>query len=59
MKWQNGTREHPKPCREKDQGKFEITIRDGQRRLGKLHTKHGIVETPLLTTCNQSEYTHY
>ena len=48
MKWQNGTRENPQPCREKDEGKFEITIRDGQARLGKLHTKHGVVETPCL-----------
>ena len=48
MKWRTGTREDPKPCREKDQGKFEITARDGQARLGKLHTKHGIVQTPCL-----------
>jgi len=48
MKWHDGTRENPKPCREKDEGKFEITIRDGQARLGKIHTKHGIVETPCL-----------
>tara|TARA_Y100000766_G_scaffold250986_1_gene234355 strand:+ start:5479 stop:7686 length:2208 start_codon:yes stop_codon:yes gene_type:complete len=48
MKWQSGTRKDPKPCREKDEGKFEITTRDGQARLGKLHTKHGIVETPCL-----------
>lgn len=48
MRWNDGTRENPKPCREKDEGKFEITIRDGQARLGKLHTKHGIVETPCL-----------
>ena len=48
MRWHEGTREDPKPCREKDEGKFEITIRDGQARLGKLHTKHGIVETPCL-----------
>ncbi len=48
MKWQTGTREDPKPCREKDQGKFEIIARDGQARLGKLHTKHGIVQTPCL-----------
>ena len=48
MKWHDGTRENPKPCREKDEGKFEITIRDGQARLGKLHTKHGIVDTPCL-----------
>ena len=48
MRWHDGTREDPKPCREKDEGKFEITIRDGQARLGKLHTKHGIVETPCL-----------
>ena len=48
MRWNDGTRENPKPCREKDEGKFEISIRDGQARLGKLHTKHGIVETPCL-----------
>ena len=48
MKWQNGTREDPTSCREKDLGKFEITTRDGQARLGRLHTKHGIVETPCL-----------
>jgi len=48
MKWQNGTREDPAPCREKDIGKFEIATRDGQARLGKLHTSHGIVETPCL-----------
>ena len=27
MKWQNGTREDPTSCREKDLGKFEITKR--------------------------------
>ena len=48
MKWQSGIREDPIPCREKDQGKFEITARDGQARLGKLHTKHGVVQTPCL-----------
>ena len=48
MKWQTGTRVDPKPCREQDSGKFEITCRDGQARLGKIHTKHGIVETPCL-----------
>ena len=48
MKWQTGTRVDPKPCREQDNGKFEITCRDGQARLGKIHTKHGIVETPCL-----------
>ena len=48
MKWQTGIREDPKPCREKDHGRFEITARDGQARLGKIHTNHGIVETPCL-----------
>ncbi len=48
MKWQTGTRPDPKPCREKDLGKFEVSARDGQARLGKLHTQHGIVETPCL-----------
>lgn len=48
MKWQDGRRADPKPCREKDEGRFEISTRDGQARLGKLHTKHGILETPCL-----------
>ncbi len=48
MKWQDGRRADPKPCREKDEGRFEISSRDGQARLGKLHTKHGILETPCL-----------
>ena len=48
MKWQDGRRDDPKPCREKDEGRFEISTRDGQARLGKLHTKHGILETPCL-----------
>ena len=48
MKWQEGKRSDPIPCKEKDQGKFEITTRDGQARLGKLHTKHGVVDTPCL-----------
>lgn len=48
MKWQDGRRKDPKSCREKDDGRFEITARDGQARLGKLHTSHGILETPCL-----------
>ena len=48
MKWQEGIREGPKPCREQDQGRFEIVTRDGQARLGKIHTAHGIIETPCL-----------
>lgn len=48
MKWQDGRRKDPKSCREKDKGRFEIIARDGQARLGKLHTLHGILETPCL-----------
>ena len=48
MKWQDGRRKDPKSCREKDNGRFEIIARDGQARLGKLHTAHGILETPCL-----------
>ena len=46
--WNEGHREDPKPCREQDQGLFEITGRDGRARLGRLHTSHGILETPAL-----------
>lgn len=48
MKWSESPRADPKPAREQDIGRFEITTRDGQARLGKLHTTHGILETPCL-----------
>ena len=41
-------RPDPKKCREQDLGLFEITHRDGSARIGKLHTKHGIITTPML-----------
>ena len=41
-------RNDPEPCREQDCGLFEITNRDGAARIGKLHTKHGSIATPML-----------
>ena len=38
----------PSPCRPQDLGKFEVTQRDGAARLGKLFTKHGVLNTPAL-----------
>ena len=46
--WNTGSRPDPQPCRDGDEGKFEISSRDGRARVGKLHTKHGILETPAL-----------
>ena len=46
--WTEGRREDPVPCREADKGLFEIITRDGRARLGRLHTEHGILETPAL-----------
>jgi 7-cyano-7-deazaguanine tRNA-ribosyltransferase len=46
--WKQGSRANPKPCREQDQGKFEMTQRDGWARCGLLHTAHGVLETPAL-----------
>ncbi len=46
--WTDGPRDDPIPCRETDTGLFEITARDGRGRLGRLHTAHGILETPAL-----------
>ena len=46
--WQEGRRSDAEPCREQDVGLFEVTNRDGRARLGRLHTKHGILETPAL-----------
>ena len=48
MKWQSQERPAPVECRDQDFSKFEIIQRDGQARIGKLHTKHGIIETPCL-----------
>ena len=41
-------RPDPEPCRPQDLGKFEIITRDGAARIGRLHTKHGILQTPML-----------
>ena len=46
--WGKGVRDDPIACDEQNRGKFEITTRDGCARLGKLHTEHGIIETPTL-----------
>ena len=42
------SRPDPNPCRPQDLGKFEIVKADGAARLGKLHTKHGVLNTPML-----------
>ena len=36
------------PCRPQDLGKFEIHRRDGIARIGRLHTRHGSLQTPML-----------
>jgi len=41
-------RTEPEPCREQDWGLFEITKRDGAARIGRLHSKHGPITTPML-----------
>ena len=46
--WSGEPRANPEPCRAGDEGLFEVTARDGRARLGKLHTKHGILQTPTL-----------
>ncbi|MCH1540863.1 MAG: tRNA guanosine(15) transglycosylase TgtA [Candidatus Poseidonia sp.] len=46
--WKEGARPDPKPCRPQDRSRFEITQRDGRARLGRLHTDHGVLETPAL-----------
>jgi len=46
--WKEGRRDDPAPCRPQDHGAFEVTQRDGRARLGRLHTKHGVLETPAL-----------
>ncbi len=46
--WTDGPREEPVPCREANTGLFEVVTRDGRGRLGRLHTVHGVLETPAL-----------
>ena len=41
------TRPNPKPCRPQDRGKFEILQKDGMARIGRLHTNHGMLNTPM------------
>jgi 7-cyano-7-deazaguanine tRNA-ribosyltransferase len=41
-------RPDPDPCRPQDLGLFEIVSRDGAARIGKFHTNHGILTTPML-----------
>ena len=36
------------PCRSQDLGRFEIHRRDGISRIGRLHTRHGVLQTPML-----------
>ncbi len=35
-------------CRDQDLGKFEIRARDGVARIGRIFTKHGTLQTPML-----------
>ena len=41
-------RSEPDPCRPQDWGKFELITRDGAARIGKFHTFHGAITTPML-----------
>ena len=38
----------PAPSREQDLGLFEVVTRDGAARIGRLHTRHGALNTPML-----------
>ena len=46
--WPVSNHPDPEPCRPQDLGKFEVTVRDGAARLGRLHTRHGVLDTPML-----------
>ena len=41
-------RPDPEGCREQDLGLFEIIQRDGLARIGRFHTNHGVITTPML-----------
>ena len=38
----------PEKCRDQDLGLFEIISRDSYARIGRLHTSHGLMTTPML-----------
>jgi len=42
------TRTEPEKCRDQDLGLFEIISRDSYARIGRLHTAHGLMTTPML-----------
>ena len=42
------TRTEPEKCRGQDLGLFEIISRDSYARIGRLHTAHGLMTTPML-----------
>jgi 7-cyano-7-deazaguanine tRNA-ribosyltransferase len=46
--WSEQRRDDPVPCRNTDDGRFEVIARDGRARIGRLHTAHGVLETPAL-----------
>ena len=46
--WMDGARDDPESCKDSDRGKFEVVARDGRARIGKMHTAHGVLETPAL-----------
>lgn len=48
LSWVDFMRSEPEPCRAQDWGKFEISSRDGGARIGKFHTHHGVITTPML-----------
>ena len=41
-------RPDPEPCRAQDLGLFEVVTCDGAARIGRLHTRHGALNTPTL-----------
>ncbi len=41
-------RREPEKCRNQDLGLFEIISRDSYARIGRLHTSHGLMTTPML-----------
>ena len=48
--WNTGSRPDPQPCREGDEGKFEISSRDGRARVGTPYRTRNL-ETPALLPC--------
>ena len=57
--WSDQPRANPEPCREGDEGLFEIHAQDGRARLGRFAYQTRNLGYTDLASSNQPKYTNY